>query len=86
MEGTEFMGAPLIATLILIVFGMVVGAFIPLKVLIRSKLHFTIMPNDKLTMERDSDALSKLLPKHNRDEIIGFCNILRRLGLTLHIK
>lgn len=66
--------------------GIIIGLLIPLRPFMRSRLHFTIRPNNKLNLERDADALSKIIPEQRKETLIGFCNILRKLGLTLYIK
>ena len=90
MEENYFLGFPLTYVWLPIVLGLFAGAIIPLRPFMRSLLHFTIRPNDKIKLERDTDALSKIIFGQNKgkdkDNLIGFCHTLRKIGLTLIIK
>ena len=81
MDNT-FLGLPLEIVWLPILIGMVIGALFPLRLFMRSKLHFTIKPNDESTLRKDADVLSKIIPDQSKD----YCNILRKLGLTLYLK
>ena len=85
MDNT-FLGLPLDLVWLPILIGFVMGVICPLRPFMRSKLHFTIKPNDEITLRKDADALSKIIPDQSKDKLIGFCNILRKLGLTLYVK
>jgi len=90
MNESYFLGFPLAYIWFPIILGLIAGALIPLRPLMRSYLHFTIRPNDKIKLERDTDALSKISFGQNKgkdkDNLIGFCHTLRKIGLTLIIK
>lgn len=85
MDNT-FLGLPIELVWIPILVGLVIGALFPLRLFMRSKLHFSIEPNDSDTLRKDADALSKIIPDQGKDQLIGFCRVLRKLGLTLYIK
>lgn len=86
MGSNDFLGLPLDMVWLPILLGIGIGLFLPLRPFMRRKLHFTIKPNDKLTLERDVDALSKIIPEQKKDKLTAFCYIIRSLGLTLHIE
>lgn len=85
MDETTFLGLSLSLVWLPILIGLVIGAILPLRPFMRSKLHFTIEPNDSRTLKKDADALSKII-REKRENLIGFCNTLRKLGLTLYVK
>ena len=85
MNEISFMGLPLSIAWLPIIIGLIIGTLLPLRPFMRSKLHFTIKPNDAQTIERDADALSKIICEE-RNNLIGFSNILRKLGFTLFVK
>ena len=85
-EHTWFMGFPLSMIWLPIVIGIIIGIYIPLNSIARKILHFTVLPFDGQTSERDVDAIKKLLPDQKRSYIKSFCITLRRLGLTLHVE
>ena len=78
-----FMGIPIEAALFMSALGLIAGLFVPLRPFIRSKLHFTVRPNDEEMLKRDADVLSDIVPSRNKEALIGFCNNLRKIGLTL---
>lgn len=80
------MGIPLNLVWIPILIGLFIGAILPLRPFMRSKLHFTIIPNNKLLLEIDTDTLMKIIPRQKREKLLGFSHTLRKLGLTLSIK
>ena len=84
-EMTFFMGLPVVFIWFPILIGIVIGFFIPLKPIIRSKLHFSNMHNSGLNDERDNEALKDYLSQHSRADRVFFCDLLRKLGLTLYI-
>jgi len=69
-----------------ILIGIIIGIILPLRPFMRSKLHFTIRPNKEETLIKDAEALLKIIPDQKRPNLIGFCNIIRKLGLTIYIK
>ena len=85
-EAAHFMGIPIAIIWLPILIGVIVGLIIPLTPFIRSKLHFTIVPEDELILDRDTDALAKLIPNENKGKIRIFCKLLRKLGLTLYVE
>jgi hypothetical protein len=85
MDNT-FLGLPLGFVWFPILIGLGIGAFFPLRPFMRSKLHFTIRPNDECKLRKDADTLSKIITGKSNNDLIGFCNILRKLGLTLFVK
>ena len=82
----SFMGLPIGVALILTALGIIAGLFIPLRPFVRGKIHFTIRPNDEVMLKKDAEILSETIPYRERDALIGFCNTLRKIGLTLIIK
>ena len=42
--------------------------------------------NDAEVSDLDVADLLKIVKDQNRENLTGFCNILRKLGLTLYIK
>ena len=81
-----FLGLPIEYVWIPILIGIIIGALFPLRLFMRSKLHFSINPNDSRMLREDAAALSKIIPEQGKDQLIGFCRVLRKLGLTLYIK
>ena len=81
-----FLGLPIDLVWIPILIGLGIGSLFPLRLFMRRKLHFTINPNDSSTLRKDVDALSKIISDQSMDILLDFCNILRKLGLTLYIK
>ena len=69
-----------------ILIGIIIGLILPLRPFIRNKLDFTIRPNKEETLNKDVADLHKIIKDQNRENLTGFCNILRKLGLTLYIK
>lgn len=85
-EAVFFMGIPIAIIWLPILIGVIVGIIIPLTPFVRSKLHFTIVPEDDLILDRDTDALAKLIPNENKGKLRSFCKLLRKLGLTLYVE
>ena len=82
----HFMGMPIVFIWLPILIGVIVGILIPLTPIIKSKLHFTIVPEKIIILDRDTDALAKLIPNENKGKIRRFCKLLRELGLTLYVE
>ncbi len=85
-EVAHFMGIPIAIIWLPNLIGVIVGIIIPLTPFIRSKLHFTIVPEDGTILDRDTDVLAKLIPNENKGKIRSFCKLLRKLGLTLYVE
>ena len=71
MDNT-FLGLPLDLVWLPILIGLVMGVICPLRPFMRSKLHFTIKPNDEITLRKMPMLYPRLFLTRAKISLLAF--------------